>query len=589
MNKITKKMSGGILFGIFLAALAGCGSAEDAAGLLSPDETYEKTVMSESAYMVTDQNSLYEEAQENEVTVMYLTVGRGNEADGTDHTWAEVNRHPLGYYVENGISPYLCEAVLQVGDEVGPLAGEFGYGELTANATVQLKGESASTRSQKSYRINIKEGKGKWEEQKVIVLNKYVQDPIRFSEKLCYDVMQEIPQMMSTRTKFVHLYVKDKTEGEDGLFQDYGLYVQVEQINKTYLKNRGLDGDGQLYKLEDFDFGLHADSIRTATDPAYDKAAFEQYLEIKGSEDHTKLIAMLKAVNDPSVSIQSVLDRYFDRENLYYWMAFQMLTGNKDSGANAYLYSPQMLDKWYFISTDNDNAFREIYEEVRSDTYEPSWNTGIFSFTGSALFSRILQDESCRQELSEVVEELKTEYLTQEKISEKAAVYSETVKSYLYSLPDKLYARVSPAVYDTIVGRMGGAAAEYAQEYQESLEKPWPFHILEPVVRGSQLVLRWEEAYLYGEENAVYSVEVAKSHDFRNCILKKDGLTSVSADIEIPAPGQYFVRIRAKTQSGLSQDAYEYYLTEKGTVVSGTLCFYVLEDGSVAVSVYEEE
>ena len=28
--------------------------------------------------------------------------------------------------------------------------------------------------------------------------------------------------MIGARTQLVHLYVKDKTEGEDGLFQDYG-------------------------------------------------------------------------------------------------------------------------------------------------------------------------------------------------------------------------------------------------------------------------------------------------------------------------------------------------------------------------------
>ena len=58
--------------------------------------------------------------------------------------------------------------------------------------------------------------------------------------------------MIGARTQLVHLYVKDKTEGEDGLFQDYGLYTQVEQINKTYLKNHGFDNDGALYQVGKF-------------------------------------------------------------------------------------------------------------------------------------------------------------------------------------------------------------------------------------------------------------------------------------------------------------------------------------------------
>ncbi len=40
---------------------------------------------------------------------------------------------------------------------------------------------------------------------------------------------------MGLRTQFVHLYVKDLTDGNCAEFQDYGLYTQVEQLNKTAL------------------------------------------------------------------------------------------------------------------------------------------------------------------------------------------------------------------------------------------------------------------------------------------------------------------------------------------------------------------
>ena len=33
-----------------------------------------------------------------------------------------------------------------------------------------------------------------------------------------------------------------------GKFEDYGLYTQVEQINKNYLKDHGLDENANLYK-----------------------------------------------------------------------------------------------------------------------------------------------------------------------------------------------------------------------------------------------------------------------------------------------------------------------------------------------------
>lgn len=55
--------------------------------------------------------------------------------------------------------------------------------------------------------------------------------------------------MIAMRTRFVHLYVKDMTEGGSGEFKDYGLYTQVEQLNKRALRSHGLDKNGQLYKI----------------------------------------------------------------------------------------------------------------------------------------------------------------------------------------------------------------------------------------------------------------------------------------------------------------------------------------------------
>ena len=59
---------------------------------------------------------------------------------------------------------------------------------------------------------------------------------MRFRNKLTYDLMKKIPQMLSLRTQFVHLYVKDNTDGTSDSFADYGLYTQVEQLNKTGMK-----------------------------------------------------------------------------------------------------------------------------------------------------------------------------------------------------------------------------------------------------------------------------------------------------------------------------------------------------------------
>ena len=43
------------------------------------------------------------------------------------------------------------------------------------------------------------------------------------------------------------------------------------------------------------------------------------------------LIDFLTKLNDPSVKVETIMDKYVDSENIQYWMAFQMLLGNDDT------------------------------------------------------------------------------------------------------------------------------------------------------------------------------------------------------------------------------------------------------------------
>ena len=196
-----------------------------------------------------DVGSLYSAEPENVVT-MYLTVREGNASDGTNHTWQEVNTYSAYYYDELGIDRYKVAALLQVGDENGPVEGLLGYGQTIPNATVQIRGQTSSRNAQKNYKIKLIDNSNSWNGQRTIALNKHMGEGLRFRNKLAYDLMTEIPQIMSLRTQFVHLYVRDLTGDNPDEFVDYGLYTQVEQLNKTALRAHGLDKNGYLYKVK---------------------------------------------------------------------------------------------------------------------------------------------------------------------------------------------------------------------------------------------------------------------------------------------------------------------------------------------------
>ena len=577
---VTRKLCLKYLLGVALGSvlmLAGCGQMSD---------SYEKAPVS-SYIDVVDKESLYDE--ELEKPVMYLTVGRNTTGIDPEKSWNEINAHSLSWYEENGKNIYDCDALVQFGNEDGPTSDGYGYTNMSSNATVRLSGIKASERQQKSYRIKINSGSGNIGGIKTLILQKSFNDPFRFTNKLCFDLMSETEHMMSVRTGFVHLYVKDETESKDGLFEDYGMYTMIETVNKKYLSNRDLDSSGELYKVIDFDFARHEDAILQPTDANYDKKLFEQYLEAKGSNDYSKLIRLLEAVEDEDTAIEDIIEEYFDKDNLYTWMAFNILMNNKDTATeNFYLYSPTGTNKFYIIPWDNDSALRGDYEKIKDPDYKAGWETGIYIYAGSKLFDRMIRSKACVNELSDRIDELHAGVLAPEHVSEKAKELADMVKPQVYKMPDMIFARVTQDGYDALVERLAEQIEENYDAYYESILKPWPFHIYSPENKDGHVVVSWENSTVL-EGSIAYNVMITDAWDFNTRIRDERNITQNSFDMGNLPAGQYFVSVQAVSAGGKTQEAYEYYNTEQNTKVHGVLCFYVLKDGTVVQPLYEED
>lgn len=539
-----------------------------------------------SQAVLRDKDSLYEDDQDDSVVTMYMTVRRGNTGEGTNHSWEEINSYSVYDYDDMGVDRYQVEALLQVGDENEPVDGELGYGTSVPNATVQIRGQTSSRNPQKNYKIRLKDNKGTWNQQQTISLNKHQSDGLRFRNKLSYDLIKGIPQMMSLRTQFVHLYVKDETDGDTGEFVDYGLYTQVEQLNKTALRAHGLDRSGHLYKINSCEFFRYEDEIELQTDPGYDQAAFERRLEIKGNTDHTKLIQMLEDVNNYSIPISELLEKYFNVENLTYWMAFNILTANVDTqNRNFYIYSPTNSDIWYFISWDNDGNLRRYSDGLIDYSEASEWEIGVSNYWGNILFRRCLQSDIFLEELDKAILDLKG-YLSPERINGMTAAYRAVVKPFVYSMPDIQHAPLTPEVYDQVLENLPNEIDRSYELYLESLKKPLPFYIGVPRNEDGKLKIGWDVSYDFDMEDITYEAKVARDPYMNDIIASYTGLWP-EMEMELPETGQYFVKVESKNTSEYMQTAFDYYVTENGKVY-GIRCFYILPDGTIGEDVYEE-
>lgn len=575
-----------------MASLAGCelagtpgAEATDAPATGEQVVKAQKTDINEMH--IRDNELLYKDHDPAEIVTMYLTVSTGNAAENTNHTWAEINTYSVYDYDEMGVERYKVAGLIQVGDENGPVPGELGYGQVSPNCTVQIRGQTSSSLSQKNYKISVKDNKGDWNGQTTIALNKHQSDGLRFRNKMAYDLMAGIDEMMGLRTTFVHLYVKDTTEGGTGEFIDYGLYTQVEQLNKTALKAHGLDRNGHLYKINFFEFFRYEDVIMMADDPDYDLQAFEDLIEIKGNDDHSKLIEMLDAVNDYTIPFEEVLDKYFDVENLAYWMAFHILMGNVDTQSrNVYIYSPLNSDKWYFYSWDNDAMLKRAENALNNRSEGDKWEQGVSNYWGNVLFQRALKTEMYRSALDAAVEDLKV-YLSPERINSMAEQYKAIVKPYVYSMPDVYYAPLTETEYDIIAGSLIDEIEANYVRYYESYDKPMPFYVAPPEQVDDQFVYSWDVSYDFDAETITYSFKLATDYTFNDVLLRVDDLMIPEVKGDVLPEGQYFIRVIATNASGEQQYSFDYYVIDTGKVY-GAKCFYVDSEGNILEDDYVE-
>ncbi|MBR2847617.1 MAG: CotH kinase family protein [Clostridia bacterium] len=581
MKRAFKLISLVTILGIMLAGCATTPVVEEGSGNgYTPDLAYNEK------YKLRDKKDLYTAYEPEDVVTMYLTVSSGNEGEKTNHTWSEINTYSVFDYEDMGVDRYKVEGLLQVGDETGPQPGNLGYGQVSPNCTIQIRGQTSSRQSVKNYKISLKENKGMWMGNTTIPLNKHVNEGLRFRNKMAYDLMAGVEEMMGLRTRFVHLYVKDTTAGGNGAFTDYGIYTYVEQLNKKTLKAHGLDANGHLYKINEFEFYRYEDVIKMKDDPTFDEAAFEKLIETKGSDDHAKLIKMLKDVNDFSKPIDDILDAYFDIENLSYWMAFHILMGNADTQSrNVFIYSPLNLDKWYFISWDNDGSLSKTeYAQMNRLSYS-EWETGVSNYWGNVLFQRALKSEKYRNALDAAIEDLKA-YMSKEKIDAMAKRYASIVKPYVYSYPDILHLPLTSAQYDRVVAGLSSEIDTNYQLYKESFVKPQPFFVDKPQKKGNKLIISCQSSFDFNSEPLTYDIKVARDFYFNNPILSVEDVSLPVAEMEMLPKGQYFIKATVTNQSGYTQTAFDYYYYE-GAKQYGVKCFYVDGKGNILEDGYE--
>lgn len=538
-----------------------------------------------------DNKDLYKNDDPSSVVAIYVTVRKGNILENTNYTWEEVNFFTKWTNGSKSADDIVgqAEAIVQFGDENGPIQGELGYDAKVPNATIKIRGASSSQNpAPNSYKIELYDATGTWRGQSTIALNKHYYDLVRIKNKLTFDLLKDMPNMISLRTQFVRLFVKDETtEPVSNRFVDYGLFTQVEQVNKAFLVNRKLDPNAQLYKATSFEFFRYADQIRLESDPLFDLGAFSDILEIKGNNDHSKLIRMLEDINNYEIPITQIFEKYFDVENYFTWMAFNILVGNADTqNQNFYLYSPQNSEKWYFIPWDFDGDLSRLgAKELNSFPYL-DWEEGFANYWGVVLHNRVLRVEKYRLMLDSKVNELSL-LMPPEKIENMLKIYRDVTEPFINRPPDLNTTEVSQFRYNLAYSLIPAEIENNKILYFEAQKKPLPFFLGVPEISNGLLKFNWDEAYNLTPQNVRYQFLVSRDINFSNIVFEDELVNTLDIEIDILEPGQYYWRVIATNEQGKIRYPFDAYFGRQNgsSVVSdGTKYFTITPEGDVIES-----
>ena len=421
-------------------------------------------------------------------------------------------------------------------DDYEPILGvQFStqdYSDNVENATFKIKGDYSRKAEQKSYSIKLNSKTDLFYSQRKFPLAKSQDDQSRIKNKLCFDILREIPDITSLKTQFVHLFINN---------DDYGLFTHVEAYREEFLLNRGWNKDDNLYNATGMFFdtwALENTAVNAAGEPI-DEAKFEEILEIKNGNDHRALQEMLRAVNS-DLDIDTVIEKYFNRKNYLTWLAINLVISNKDTTYhNFYLYNPINSKTFYFMPWDYDGAWA-------SSKHLGKYEYGISVWWESELTKKFLSVKKNRDDLYALADEMREKYFTDNNLRQKIDSYESSVRPFQSRYPDDEYNSDSSWLHasDALISQMPVNIALY----KDVIGDPMPFKEYAEYNSSSQtLHLYWDESVDLENDPIVYDVNISDSYDFNSTLLSLQNVSdrNYTVSIDLPA-GTYYVKVISK-------------------------------------------
>lgn len=264
---------------------------------------------------------------------------------------SSVRSYTLDFYGDPAWSSKL-EAMWK--EDSGYLPAKFFDGQTTLDSVgVRYKGNSSFTLAgnnpKKPFKIKFNEFKSQtYQGVKILNLSNGIGDPTMMREHIGYAIARRL--LPAPRASFVHIAVEGVA---------IGLYTQVEQADKAYLKRWYADASGNLFKAGDD--GATLEWI-DANPGSYSGSGEYELKTNENAADWSGFVRFVDFLNNSSDEVFCA-DRgeFLDDENIAKFLAFNTVLSNFDSyngsGRNWYAYQIDSIGAMRLIPWDLNQSF----------------------------------------------------------------------------------------------------------------------------------------------------------------------------------------------------------------------------------------
>lgn len=306
---------------------------------------------------------------------------------------------------------------------------------------VRFKGQTsyfANSSQKKSFNISMDyiRDNQKLEGYKTLNLNNAWQDPSFMREVLYYNLIRKHSQ--SAKANFVRLYIND---------QDWGVYLNVQQLNKDFLEEWYEDNDGVNFRADTPDGsstgpggpGMWGDGTAALNYLGTDTSTYQKYYTLKSSgksDPWQRLIRACAALNQTQISnLETVAPLYFDVDKILWHLACEIAFSDDDS----YVYKGKM-DYYLYQDTETERFATYDYDansvmKNMNVNWSPFYNEQKVNYP---LLNRLLAVPAFRQRYLAHLRTILDDLFNESKVNNLIDQYDALIRSTVFADTKKI-------------------------------------------------------------------------------------------------------------------------------------------------------